>query len=303
MTEDSGNQVGLLDDRLSELKKSGELLSELLDIVQANEGTLTGGQKLGVGAEAIESLRQCAITFGNPADNLVRLTPELFASVGANLNAVWRAQMESGTAFYYLTLTISLRPGGRSSFDALECIMDFGPKGSQEPIIQAVFPASQWRELLRSEVGMSVAIDTDLKWAIGAAIPTHLGRAEAKASAGTGIHGVLVAGNYIFQLGHADVSATGEGNSTCYWKLANPEVRQVQTITFAAIFKLPATVTNVSLRALCAARPSTAWLVRSLRHIWWGISDHMRRVLSKSEASSRGLVVGDHETWNLELPA
>ena len=291
-----------IDDRVAELLESRALLDELFTDVVAAEGTLAGGTKLGNGGKALQTVRECTISIGNPKDNLIRLTPKLFNSLDIKLTDIWKKQLESDFNFYYLTLSVSLRSPQGISFESLECSLDFGPKGHDEPIVQTIFPTSRWRGVLNAEAGMSVALDGSLGWKVGAAFPLHVGQAKAKLSGSAGASGVIVAGNYSFQIGHAEISATGEGNSTCFWQLTNPEIRQVQTVDFAVVFKVPASVSNLSLRALCVAQPKTSWIVQSLRHVWRGLSDRVRQLLGRGDPTARSILVGDHEMWDLELP-
>lgn len=283
------------------------LLDELYAEVAAAEGILSGGTKLGVGTEAVQSLRETRVSFGNPADSLIQLTPELFSSVGVELSEIQKVQLASGFAFYYLTLTVSLQTRSQARFAAIECSLDLGPKGATEPIVQSVFPTSRWREVLRMGGEASLALDGDLRWRLGldapamatdVAVPGHL---SAEVSSRSSMRGVFKVAEYMFRLGHIDIAATGEGNSRCFWRLENPELREVQTVQFGVVFKVPEHVSSVELVALCVARPKVSWLVGALRNAWSEISKRIQRVFDPDRPLGPMLVIGDHESWTIPL--
>ena len=98
--------------------------------------------------QAIRSLLETKISFGNPKDNLIRLTEELFKDIGVELNSIRKQQMKDQFDFYYMTLPVSMIPSPGVQFSRIECRLDFAPKGDSEPIVQNIFPKSEWKELL-----------------------------------------------------------------------------------------------------------------------------------------------------------
>jgi len=291
-----------------DLDASRELLGELFKEVAASEGTMAGGAKLGVGAKAVQSLRETNVSFGHPADNLIKLTPELFENVKAELTDIRKAQLGSQFNFYYLTLTVSLQPKRGALFQRVECSLDFGPKGSGEPIIQAIFPTSKWREVLSWGGGMSLGLNADLSWSAGVDTPAELAGLDLPANVQANIKNknemksIIVVPEYAFNLGRAEIAATGEGNSRCFWRLENPELQEVQTVQFGVVFKVPKGTASVEITGLCAAQPEVNWLVAQLRNVFEDISDKLKRLIRGDEPGAERLLIGDHEQWTLALP-
>jgi hypothetical protein len=291
-----------------DLDESRKLLDELFEEVAASEGTLAGGTKLGVGAKALQSLRETNVSFGHPADNLIKLTPELFESVKAELTDIRKAQLGSQFDFYYLTLTVSLQPKHGALFQRLECSLDFGPKGNGEPIVQTIFPTSKWREVLNWGGRMSLGLNADLSWSAGVETPTELAGLDLPANLQANIKNknemksFVVVPEYTFKLGRAEIVATGEGNSRCFWRLENPELQEVQTVQFGVVFKVPKGTSSVELTGLCAAQPEVNWLVAQLRYVFEDISKKLQNLILGDAPGAQRLLIGDHERWILDLP-
>ena len=223
------------------LEEADALLSELFEEVQKWEGTLAGGEKLGpkgtfsnieklgMGAEAVESLRQSKVSFGNPRDRLTRLTEDTFKNSDTELNQLYKQQMGEWD-FYYMRLTVDLRPGRAAKFWRLTCELDFEPKGKREPIVQSLFPTQQWRSLMSFGVGMEVGLDGDLGWAVGVdsseldkLLESLPGELKANVSSKNDFKAFLAISGYRYELGRPEILTNGEGNSTCYWRIKDNE--------------------------------------------------------------------------------
>lgn len=294
-----------------DLDAAQSILDDLLAEVRAEEGPLSAGTKLGAGAQALQRLRETRVSFGNPTDALIRLTPKLFESLGVELNEIRRRQMREQFDFYYMTLSVSLQPGRGVQFRRVECALDFGPKGANEPIVQRLFPAREWNEVLRWGGGLKLTLNGDLDWGVGVpgldatqveALP---GRVRARVSNADALRSLIVVPDYAFSLGRAEVAASGEGNSECFWRIERPDLQQTQTVTFGVVFKVPQSMSTITLTGLVAAEPSMSWLTAHLRNVFEGLSERLQQFLRRTAGdgpADEGLSVGDHETWALTLP-
>jgi hypothetical protein len=128
--------------------QNDELLDELFTEVQRWEGSLAGGVQLDKGALAVQSLRETRVSFGDPRNRLIPLTAARFAELGIELDPIYQEQMANTFDFYYLTLTLDLRPKPGALFKRLSCELDFDPEDTTGTIVQTIFPKSEWRSVL-----------------------------------------------------------------------------------------------------------------------------------------------------------
>src|SRR6266705_261263 len=155
-----------------DLRESQPWLDELFTEVSAQEGTLAGGKKLDIGADAIQELRETRVRFGDPRNELIHLNPSLLKDIGVQVTALLKHQMQKQFDFYYMTLTVLMQTGKNVQFKQLQCNMEFGPEGSNAPILHAIFPTSKRKDLLYGEIGMHLGVEA-----------TFEGSAEVDASA------------------------------------------------------------------------------------------------------------------------
>jgi hypothetical protein len=292
-----------------DLEQANLILDDLLEAVTREEGTLAGGEKLGRGGEALTGLRETEVTFGNPKDNLTQLTPALFDTLGLTLNPLQRKQMEETFDFYYMTLTVSLHPRRGAQFQLVECQVAFGP--DEVPIIQTIFPQSRWRTVLEWGGGMSLGLNADLEWEAG--LPGD------KVQELSGVSGVpsanlktqnemkshIVVPDYSFDMGRAEISATGEGNAAATWRLQQPELKESHTVRFIIVFKVPKGMEQVELVGKALAEPQISWLTGQLRDVFGELSERFRNLLRRNDDERSGaerLPIGAHEKWVLTLP-
>jgi hypothetical protein len=291
------------------LQQAETLLSELFQEVQKWEGTLAGGTKLSIGAEAVNSLRQSKVSFGNPKDKLIQLTEEIFKNYGTELNAIYKQQMQEQFDFYYMTLTVDLRPELAAKFWRLTCELDFNPKGSNEPIIQSLFPTDKWRSLMSFGVGMEVGLNGNLDWNIGVdssqlakLIESLPGELKANVSNKDDFKAFLAIPAYQYELGHPEILTNGEGSSTCYWRIQDKELQKIGTVKFAIVFKVPKGTNSITLKGKVWAEPDLNWLTADIRDVFSDLSDQLKQLLRQKNDIADRLARGDAEEWVLTLP-
>lgn len=291
------------------LPEADALLSDLLQEVQNWEGTLAGGTKLGVGAEAIDSLFQSKVTFGNPTDRLIRLTEKTFKNSRTELKDMYKQQMREQFDFYYMTLTVDLRPERAAKFWRLTCQLDFRRKGSSEPIIQKLFPTQKWRSLMSFGVGMDVGLNGNLDWSIGVdssqlaqLLELLPGEVKANVNNKDNFKAFLAVPAYQYELGHPEILTNGEGNSTCYWRIQDNELQKIGTAKFAIVFKVPKGTESITLEGKVWAEPSINWLTANLEDVAAKLSENFQNLLGQGNEAVSRFARGDSERWTLILP-
>ena len=301
------------DDWLSakELASAGTLLKQLIKEVSSEEGDLSGGTRIMPGTEALKQLQETKVRFGNPMHSLTRLFPGKFKDSGVEISPLYVQQMEKQFDFYFLTLAVSMQPGRVVQFTRLECHLDFGPKGSGEPIIQSIFPRSEWREILKFGSKMDCGINANLEW--GAAVgevgngllenlPAGL---EGKVKGENDAKLYVTVPGFTYGLGRTEIAAYGEGNSQCFWRIDKPDLKEKQSVQLGAVFKVPKGTTSVRLTGMVSVEPDFKWLTANLRDVFEFLGDSVKRLFTKKagqRTQEERLPVGDHETWMLELP-
>lgn len=293
-----------------DLSDAQDLLDELVTAVESEQSTLTAGTKLGMESEDLKSLRETKVTFGNPENDLIRLTKKLFDDIGVELTEIRKRQIRDQFDFYYMTLTISMRPERGAQFTRLECTLDFGPKGTSEPIVQAIFPTSEWREVLSWGGGMNLALNGNLEWGVEVRIPDAVTLEnlptpiQANIANKDELKAFIAIPDYSFRLGRAEITATGEGNSECFWRIEKRNLQEAQTVQFGIVFKVPKGTTSIELTGLVAAELSLDWLVANVRNVFEHLSDKLQDLLRRRDDEREGkerLPIGDHRKWPISL--
>lgn len=290
-----------------ELQQTDILLSELFKEVQQWEGSLAGGTELGVGAEAINSLLESKVSFGNPKDSLILLTEETFKDTGTELDNFYKQQMRDKYDFYYLTISVALIPKPATRFWRLTCKLNFTPKGEKEPMIHKIFPNDKWRSVMNFGVGMDVGLNGNLDWNVGvdsSQLPAFKellpGEIKANVANKDKFNGFIAIPAFKYELGHPEILAVGENNSFCYWRIEDQELQKIGTAKFAVIFKVPKETQSINLEGIAWAEPDINWLTADLRDVFRDLSDNLKSLLQqKNQAASR---FARGEQWTLTLP-
>ncbi|HEY9691096.1 MAG TPA: SAV_2336 N-terminal domain-related protein [Oculatellaceae cyanobacterium] len=285
------------------------VLSELLKEVQKWEGTLAGGTKLGINAEKVDSLFQTKISFGNPRDRLIRLTENTFKDSGTELDSIYKQQMQEQFDFYYMTLTVALRPERGATFSRLTCELDFSPKGSNEPVIVSLFPAQKWHSVMNLGVGMDVGLNGNLNWDVGIdssklaeLLDLIPGDIKANVASKNNFKAFLAIPAYQYNFGHSEILTNGEGLSTCYWRIQDQELQKVGTAQFGIVFKVPKGTKLITLQGTVWAEPDLNWLTADIRDVFANLSENLKQLLKQKNEAASHFARGDVEKWELNLP-
>lgn len=288
------------------------LVTAINQVALDTPGNLSGGASQPLSNDALLGLKQTRVTFGNPTDDLVRLSPQLFASINVALSPIRQQQMQTQFDFYYMTLHTTLQPARGAQFTRLECSLDFGPKGQGEPIVQTIFPSSSWKPVLNWSGGLNLGLNGNLDWSAGVDTPEQIagldlpGAVKANIDNKNALKALVVVPDYHFDLGRSEIAAGGEGDSRCFWRVESPDLQQKQSYAFGVVFKVPKGTTSITLEGVLAAEPNMPWLAANLRDVLDDLSQKLRAIFLMDDAARQGkdrLPIGSHETWTLPLPA
>lgn len=286
-----------------------ELLQNVEEAESADVDFSPKGTEQPLGSEAIKSLLQSRVLFGNPTDQLIYLTEETFKNSGTELKEIYRQQMQGQFDFYYMTLTINLLPERATRFWRLSCNLDFEPKGSQEPIIQTLFPTQQWRSVMSFGVGMEVGLNGDLDWNIGVD-SSQLGRLseslpgdlKAKIGSKDNFQGFVTLPSYKYELGYPEIFVTGEGNSICDWRIQDENLQKLGTLRLGIVFKVPQGVNTISLQGRVWVEPNMNWLTSDLRDVFYALGNKFKTLLNQGDEVADKFARWDEKSWQLSLP-
>ena len=273
-------------------------LEKLFTEVTTQQGFLSGGTQLSLGAANIKELMETKISLGNPRDRLVKLKEETLKLDNSDIYD-----------FYYTTITVALIPKPATRFWRLTLELDFGPKGEGEPIIQKIFPTQQWRSVMTFGVGMDIGLDANLDWT--AAVDSSQlpfvsqslqGELKAKVESKTDFNGFLAIPSFKYELGNPQITATGENNSFCYWRIEDQQIQKIGTAKFAIVFKVPKGVDSITLTGKAWAEVDMNWLTADIKDVVGALSDSLKGILRQGNQGANQLSKGIAEEWQLQLP-
>ncbi len=272
-------------------------------------GKLTGGKTRNLSAEAVNDLFTSRVSFGNPENTLVLLTEETFRESGTELTSIYKQQMQSQYDFYYMTLTVDLVSERGARFWRLICQLDFGPKGTGEPIIQSLFPTHLWRSVMNFGVGMDVGLNGNLGWDVGVdaskltVLWNSIPALKANIASKDEFKAFLAIPAYKYELGHPEILTAGEGNSICYWRIQDQNLQKIGTAKFGIVFKVPKGIDSITLTGKVWAEPSMNWLTANLEDVAAKLSENLQNLLGQGNEAASRFARGIEEEWNpLTLP-
>jgi hypothetical protein len=299
-----------------DFSKAQEMLTGMAaDVARLQEPAEAGMKGKSPATEAFKGLAKTEIKFGDPTNDLIRLTPALFSAKKVQLDEIQKRQLHDRFDFYYLTLTISMKPGRGVQFRRLECSLEFkAPKAGGRPILQTIFPTSEWKDVLSFGGELKLGLTGNLDWQVGADL-NSLPEAVKKALPGTISAGLanknkmksyIAIPKFEYKLGRANIAATGEGSAEAFWRIDKPELRQSYTALFGMVFKVPKGVTRISLHGTTAAEADIPYLVALVDDVFADMSKKWQALLMKQHSKRtrvEKLPIGDIKSWTLELPS
>lgn len=292
-------------------EQTNDYLDVLSQLATSKLGNLSGGtlQELPKGVAIIESLRRSSVSFGDPRNELIQLTEESFKDSGTELTSIYKQQMQTQFDFYYMTLTVDMLPQPGAQFRRLTCELDFSPKGPDQPIVQTIFPNQQWREVLSYGVGMKVGLNGKLDWNAGVdseqlaqVIGALPGELKGNAENINEFSGVVAIPEYRYSLGQTEITALGQGNSNCYWRLQNQELQRIGTARFGTVFKVPKGTESITLNGTAWAEPDMNWLTADIKDVFLELMRRFEGISRNKEEAANQFARGTAEQWQLNLP-
>jgi hypothetical protein len=259
---------------------------------------------------ALAGLRETKVQFGNPRSNLVAITADQLHGSGIELSSVQRQQLEGEYDFYFMTITVDMRPRPGSHFRALATELNFGPKGENEPIVQSIFPQTSWKQVMSFGGGMNLGIDGSLNWKVGVdtskltELYDKAPELQANLENKNEMKSFILLRDFAYDLGRFDIAAYGKDSSECYWYIQNSDLQQTLTVRFSTVFKVPVGIDEITLQGLTWAEPSMHWLTAQVQDVIGVMSETFQSLFNvrRRDAAARQLARGDKKTWTLRLP-
>ena len=269
---------------------------------------MAGGQKLGITASIIKDLQETKVSFGNPKNELIPLTEEIFKEAGVELDYLIKGQMKDDYNFYYLTLNVNLRPQPGAKFWRLTCELKFS---KEKTIIQSIFPEHKWQPVIKTGVGMDIGINQNLDIDAGIdsskitevlkSVPANL---KANIVSKNKFKAFAVIRDCKYELGRPEIVAEGTGSPECYWRIQDKNIEKVGTVKFGVIFKVPKQTKSITLTGITSAHIDINLFTDDISDIVLPrLPEKIQELLGlDAEESAKKFFRDDHEKWDLKLP-
>jgi len=293
----------------STFQNTKQIFDDVYKMVVEQETTFSSKGLGGKGTKYIEALMETKVSLGNPKDEIVRLSVQ---EAAVNSNEILKGKFQ-GKKIYYLSLSVSLRSGSGAQFSRIWCEFDFSQEKGQEVIIQKIFPTPEWKTVITYGASLKLALDSMLKWVIGLSGSANVQQlqqtlnTEMKANLVNedAMSAFIQVHPYSFEMGRAEIVATGTGSDVAFWNISKPDLRKAQTTKFIVVFTVPKEVKKVKLVASVAAEPDFPLLVANLRDVWEFLGKKYQLLLKKLDGQrtpEERLPIGDQDEWEINLP-
>lgn len=291
---------------LPNFEKAEDLLNDLFEKVKSQENELGGGeaQELKRGATAVKRLKETTVTFGNPDSRLIPITTKGFEAEGIELNYEVK-QLMKRFDFYSMVVSIDLRPQPSVLISKLECRLDFGAQGKEEPIVHRIIPDSKWQTILSAGVNFNLGLDANLDVGVGgdsselmkiANLPNY-DQLKVDLRAKNKFKTFIVFDSLNYRFGKFNIYAHGENNSWCEWRLEKPEIQDKSTVEFSVIFKVPKGWEFIDLIGHAWIEPNIDWLNGELTHVISSLPGHLKNLFGSKDKAAKSFAVGIKEEW------
>jgi uncharacterized pyridoxal phosphate-containing UPF0001 family protein len=158
-------------------------------------------------------------------------------------------------------------------------------------------------------VGMDLGLDGNLDWSAGvdSSVLTKIieqlpGELKAKAANKTEFKAFVALPAFKYELSMTEITALGEGNSICYWRIQDQEIQKIGTAKFAIVFKVPKGMESITLRGIAWAEPNMKWLTADVRDVFNELAERFQTLVKRKDEAASQLARGASEEWTLALP-
>lgn len=152
-------------------------------------------------------------------------------------------------------------------------------------------------------------MDGNLDWSAGvdSSVLTEIieqlpGELKAKAANKNEFKAFVALPAFKYELSTTEITALGEGNSVCYWRIQDQEIQKIGTARFAIVFKVPKGMESITLRGIAWAEPNMNWLTADVRDVFDELAERFQNLVKRKDEAASQLARGASEEWTLALP-